>query len=163
MLLRRILPHRWWMALLMFWARLRCAIDGQMGESYGWIWDREGATFDRVACQRLLHEEILPTFERITRGLPQPYGVDRFLALVWFNSPSGYPEHRVKFDFSMAQLKEARERIAAEMLSLMPMEMRRGTQMGFIVANVSEMTLYGFRSEMTRLRSIDETAEWVTG
>jgi hypothetical protein len=125
-----------------------------MGESYGWIWDQEGVTFDRAACRHLLREEILPTFEQMTRDLPRPYDVDRFLALVWVHSPSGYPEHRVRFAFSLDHLEEARGRIGQEFLSLMPMEMRRGTQMGFIVVNVAEMALYGSRSEMTRLRTI---------
>jgi hypothetical protein len=141
--------------LLTAWARLRSAVAGQSGESYGWIWDREGETFGREACQRLLREDLLPAFERAARELPQPYDVDRLLALVWIHSPEGQPMHRLRLDFPMGQMEGAKQKIADQLLALTPMDLRRGAQIGFVLSNVVDVALYGFHGGMTTVRKMD--------
>ncbi len=143
------------MALLTSWARLCSAIGGQTSESHGWIWDRDEAAFDRLACRRLLREDLLPAFERAARGLPQPYDVDRLLALVWIHSPEGQPLHRLRLDFPMEQVEETKQKITDALLSLTPMDLRKGAHIGFALANVSEAALYRFQGGMTTLRTID--------
>lgn len=153
--LRRFLPYPWWIALLNIVARLRCRLGGRRGEAYGWIWDRDDAIFSCKECQRLLNEQLLPAFEDVVHKAPQPYGVDHFLALIVINTPEGQPMRRMEFDFPLDQLDSAKQRISDFLLAQTPISLCRGSQIGFVVSNVAQLTLVGFAYDrMTIFRTI---------
>lgn len=153
--LERILPHQWWVALLTAWARLRSAVSVRTGESYGWVWKRDVKPFDQATCQRFLRQDFLPTFEQAAHDLPQPHEVDHILALVWIHSPESQRMHNLKLSFPMEQLEEIKQKVADDLLALVPMDLRKGTRIGFVLSNVAEVALYSFLDGVTMLQEIE--------
>jgi hypothetical protein len=153
---KMFLPYTWWIALLRIIARLRCRFGGRRGEAYGWIWDQDDAIFGLEECQHFLDEYLLPAFEYAVHNALQPYGVNHFLTLIVINTPEGQPMWRIEFNFALDQLDSAKQRMSDFLLAQAPISLRKGSQIGFVVSNIAELTLVDFAYErMTVFRMIE--------
>jgi hypothetical protein len=155
---KMFLPYTWWIALLSIIARLRCRFGSRRGEAYSWIWDQDDTIFGLEECQHFLDEHLLPAFEYAVRNALQPYGVDHFLTLIMINTPEGQPMWRIEFNFALDQLDSAKQRISDFLLAQAPISLRKGSQIGFVVSNIAELTLVDFAYErMTLFRTIESS------
>jgi len=133
--------------LLNIVARLRCRFGRRNGETQVWFWDdADYAVLSRDRCRRLLDEEFLPLFEHAGCNAPQLYGVDHLLALIAISSPELQPMEMMEFVFPLDQLDEAKRRVSDFLLAQTPMSLRKGSQIGFVVCSLSELTLISFDS-----------------
>jgi hypothetical protein len=74
------------------------------------------------------------------------------------NAPEGQPMWRIEFNFALDQLDSAKQRISDFLLAQAPISLRRGSQIGFVVSNIAELTLVDFAYErMTIFRTIESS------
>lgn len=66
------------------------------------------------------------------------------------------PIHRTQFHFPLDELDVPKERVAGFLLAQTPINLRNGSQIGFVVSNVAELALLRFRCERrTVLRTME--------
>jgi len=145
--LKGFIPYSWWIAMLTSVGYVRLRLGRFEGIRHSWIWDNEDGILSHKVCQRLLEKEFFRFFESATRGAPQLHGIDRLFTLITIHSPELELISKKEFFFKLEQLDEVKQRVFDFLLTQTPMNIRRGTFIGFKVSSLTELTLLDFALE----------------
>lgn len=78
------------------------------------------------------------------------------LVQVVITTQETHPMRSSHFDFPLAELDQAKERVSGFLLAQTPINLHKGSHIGFVISSVAELTLISFRCERwTVLRTME--------